>query len=40
VSQGYQQILYAGRDRKIRRFPDGIVDRVKEYELPLSALTE
>ncbi|CAB3641037.1 hypothetical protein LMG22037_00278 [Paraburkholderia phenoliruptrix] len=40
VSQGYQQILYAGRDRKIRRFPDGIVDRVKEYELPLSELTE
>ena len=40
VSQGYQQILYAGRDRKIRRFPEGIVDRVKEYELPLSALTE
>jgi acyl-CoA thioesterase FadM len=39
VSQGYQQILYAGRDRKIRRFPDAIVERVKEYELPFSALT-
>ncbi|WP_144110352.1 acyl-CoA thioesterase [Paraburkholderia sp. BCC1886] len=39
VSRGYQQILYSGRDRKIRRFPDGIVERVKEYELPVSALT-
>ncbi|MFP3480546.1 acyl-CoA thioesterase, partial [Burkholderia sp. SIMBA_057] len=39
VSRGYQQILYAGRDRKIRRFPDAIVERVKEYELPFSALT-
>jgi enediyne core biosynthesis thioesterase len=40
VSQGYQQILFAGRDRKIRRFPDGIIDRVKEYELPMSALKD
>lgn len=39
VSKGYQQILYAGRDRKIRRFPEGIVERVKEYELPLTALS-
>lgn len=35
VSLGYQQILFAGTDKRIRRFPPGIVERVKEYELVL-----
>ncbi|KAB0639921.1 4-hydroxybenzoyl-CoA thioesterase [Burkholderia stagnalis] len=35
VSLGYQQIIFAGTDKRIRRFPAGIVERVKEYELNL-----
>ncbi|CAM2160671.1 MULTISPECIES: acyl-CoA thioesterase [Paraburkholderia] len=35
VSLGYQQILFAGTDKRIRRFPPGIIERVKEYELVL-----
>jgi acyl-CoA thioesterase FadM len=37
VSLGYQQILFAGTDKRIRRFPPGIIERVKEYELVLPA---
>ena len=37
VSLGYQQILFAGTDKRIRRFPPGIIERVKEYELILPA---
>ncbi|HTH76709.1 MAG TPA: thioesterase family protein [Trinickia sp.] len=33
VSLGYQQILFAGPDKRIRRFPAGIVERVMEYQL-------
>ena len=33
VSMGYQQILFADTNRRIQRFPSGIVERVKEYEL-------
>ncbi|HEX7685392.1 MAG TPA: thioesterase family protein [Trinickia sp.] len=33
VSMGYQQILFAGPDKRIRRFPAGIVDRVTQYQL-------
>ncbi|MGO4582046.1 acyl-CoA thioesterase [Cupriavidus sp. 2TAF22] len=35
VSLGYQQIVFAGRDKRITRFPREIVERVKEYELKL-----
>ncbi|HDR9183808.1 TPA: thioesterase family protein [Burkholderia vietnamiensis] len=38
VSLGYQQILFAGTDKRIRRFPAGIIERVKEYELNLPSL--
>ena len=32
---GYQQIVFAGSDKRIRRFPPGIIERVKAYELIL-----
>ncbi|WP_323120343.1 acyl-CoA thioesterase [Burkholderia alba] len=35
VSLGYQQILFAASDRRIRRFPEGIIERVKDYEMIL-----
>ncbi|RBL66508.1 acyl-CoA thioesterase, partial [Pseudomonas sp. MWU13-2625] len=35
VSLGYQQIVFAGSDKRIRRFPPGIIERVKAYELIL-----
>jgi acyl-CoA thioesterase FadM len=37
VSMGYQQILFAGHDKRIRRFPAGIIDRVMEYAVTLPA---
>lgn len=41
VSAGYQQIVCAGQDRQIQRFPDEIYLRAKEYEISseLMALT-
>jgi len=39
VSHGYQQILFAGTDKRIRRFPAGIIERVKEYEVILPSVT-
>lgn len=33
VSLGYQQIVFADRDKRIARFPKEIVERVKEYEV-------
>jgi len=39
VSLGYQQILFAGTDKRIRRFPPGIIERVKAYELILPSGT-
>lgn len=33
VSMGYQQILFTDTNRRIQRFPAGIIERVKEYEL-------
>ncbi|WP_109478735.1 thioesterase family protein [Paraburkholderia sp. C35] len=39
VSHGYQQILFAGMDKRIRRFPEGIIERVKEYEVILPSVT-
>ncbi|TKC91111.1 acyl-CoA thioesterase [Trinickia terrae] len=38
VSLGYQQILFAGTDKRIRRFPPGIIERVKEYEVTMPSL--
>jgi len=32
VSRGYQQIVFANHDKKIIRFPEGMRERVKEYE--------
>jgi acyl-CoA thioesterase FadM len=39
VSMGYQQILFAGPDKRIRRFPAGILARVEEYELSTDMAT-
>jgi hypothetical protein len=39
VSLGYQQIVFADRDKRITRFPKEIIDKVKEYELVLPPLT-
>jgi acyl-CoA thioesterase FadM len=33
VSAGYQQIVCAGHDRQIQRFPDEIYERAHEYEI-------
>lgn len=33
VSMGYQQVLFAGPDKRIRRFPAGVIERISEYEL-------
>ena len=33
VSLGYQQIVFAGKDKRITCFPREIIERVKEYEL-------
>ena len=38
VSLGYQQIVFADREKRITRFPAGIIERVREYELVLPAL--
>lgn len=38
VSLGYQQILFSDTNKRIRRFPAGIIERVKEYELILPPL--
>lgn len=35
MSLGYQQIVFAGPDKRISRFPAGIIERVKAYELIL-----
>ncbi|WCM18725.1 acyl-CoA thioesterase [Paraburkholderia bryophila] len=35
VSMGYQQILFTGPDKRIRRFPAGVIERISEYELAL-----
>ncbi|MNY75858.1 hypothetical protein D3C86_2152610 [compost metagenome] len=37
VSLGYQQIVFADRQKRISRFPADIIERVKEYELALPA---
>jgi enediyne core biosynthesis thioesterase len=37
VSTGYQQILFTDTNRRIQRFPAGIIERVKEYELIMPA---
>ncbi|MGR0116444.1 acyl-CoA thioesterase [Ralstonia pseudosolanacearum] len=34
VSLGYQQIVFAGTDRSIRRLPERVMQRAKDYELP------
>lgn len=33
VSMGYQQVVFAGADKRIRRFPADIGERFMEYEL-------
>lgn len=38
VSLGYQQIVFADREKRIARFPKEIIERVKEYELILPQL--
>ena len=38
VSLGYQQTVFADKERRISRFPKGIIERVKEYELILPEL--
>lgn len=32
VSHGYQQIVFAGHDKKIKKLPNHILDRIKLYE--------
>ncbi|MBY4896906.1 thioesterase family protein [Cupriavidus sp. AU9028] len=39
VSMGYQQIVFAGKDKRITRFPKEILERVREYEVIAPALT-
>jgi len=34
VSKGYQQIVFANRDKKIARLPDHILDKIRQYEAP------
>lgn len=34
VSSGYQQIVFAGHDKKIIGLPKNVIDKVREYEEP------
>lgn len=34
VSTGYQQIVFAGLDKRIKRLPEDILEKVRDYELP------
>lgn len=38
VSMGYQQIVFADHSKKISRFPEFIIKKVKQYEIPEGAL--
>jgi len=40
VSAGYQQIVCAGHDRQIARFPDIVYERAREFEIPHSSIVE
>ncbi|MFA7243279.1 MAG: thioesterase family protein [Sulfuricellaceae bacterium] len=39
VSRGYQQIVFANHDKKIIRFPEGMRERIREYEYPQLSLS-
>lgn len=34
VSSGYQKIVFANHEKKITRFPEGMDEKIKEYEDP------
>lgn len=38
ASAGYQQIVFANHQKKIIRFPEFIIRKVKQYEIPVNAL--
>jgi enediyne core biosynthesis thioesterase len=38
VSSGYQQIVFASHDKRIKRLPDHILEKVRAYELKSYAL--
>lgn len=38
ASAGYQQIVFANHDKKITRFPEFIIKKVKQYEIPTDAI--
>ncbi|RYX98274.1 MAG: acyl-CoA thioesterase [Comamonadaceae bacterium] len=38
VSTGYQQIVFAGLDKRIKRLPEDILQKIREYELPPAAV--
>jgi acyl-CoA thioesterase FadM len=40
VSAGYQQIVCAGHDRQIARFPDIVFERAREYEIQQSSIVD
>lgn len=40
VSRGYQKIVYADRNKKISKFPEGMRELIKEYEDPTLELPE
>lgn len=38
ASSGYQQIVFANHQKKITRFPEFIIKKVKQYEIPVNAI--
>ena len=38
VSNGYQQIVFAGHDKRIKRLPEDVLATLKAYELASAAL--
>ena len=38
VSTGYQQIVFARPDKRIQRLPAHVLDKLREYELPVAAV--
>lgn len=37
-SSGYQQIVFASRDKRIQRLPEDVLAKMREYELPVANL--
>ncbi|MES2938062.1 MAG: acyl-CoA thioesterase [Pseudomonadota bacterium] len=38
VSNGYQQVVFARQDKRIQRLPEGVLEKIREYELPTAKL--